>query len=136
MRTEVGLPKDASLFELKLCGENLIFLAGHAALWLTLLFLLDMWQELKGFLCCCCMRATAPDDRTYVPINEEPEDSQRNSVAYEYGEDDDLEGGHIVKEDVDVYNERMRILSHKATSDALQVINLRQVFKVSYSTHF
>ena len=131
MRSEVGLPSDASVFDLQLCGENLIFLAGHAVVWLTLLFLLDMWQELKGGLCFCCMGAGEEDDRAYVPINEDHEDSLTTDKGLARS-DTDLESSlDIVKEDVDVYNERMRILAPKGSNDALQVINLRQVFKVS-----
>jgi len=127
LRYERGISEDASVFDLELCGENLIFLAGHAAVWLVLLFIIDMWPELKGMLCFACVRTAPQDNRTYIPINEESEDSR--ALDLEEGEED--EDDRIVKEDVDVYNERMRVLSDKASSDSLEVINLCQLFKVS-----
>lgn len=119
---------DASPFDV--CKENLIFLACHSVLWLLLLFLVDMWPELKGLLCGCWMRSTPDDNRTYMPINEDRADSQAVDRTFDDGDDADT---CVVEEDVDVYNERMRVLSSHATEDSLQVINLRQVFKVGKS---
>lgn len=133
LRTSVGLAQDASLFELNLCGWNLVYLVGHAIVWLTLLLLIDMWPEIKGFLCCCCNRRSTGDQRQYVPVDGEFDDT--SAVA-----GDDVENVEVVpgvarqnceREDVDVYEERMRVLNGHDT-DALSIINLSKIFKVYF----